>query len=1101
MPNLDPVAFSSYTAHLSRHTAIRAWEWIPVVPAADKARFEGIARTAVSNAFEIWQRDATGNRQTAAGRSLLYPVFGVVPSVGNEKALGYDLGSEPVRLAAIDEAASSGEVSGTEPVVLAQGGNGMLLFRPVFTPGAERRLRGFAVAVLDFDLLLEQTVQREGALSNIYLLRPDHEPEPLTRQATGPGQSVPDDITFTRPLFLLGRTFIITARPDEAFRLLYPVRAGIAVIIVGLLLSGALTLVVQKRREQREAQRKLAEERVEASERKYRRLVEDGHDITARRKTEERLRQREQELSESLDQLEQLRTLVESSGDCFYVVALDEGGRMHYVNEAAVRHFGAPREQLLTWHIPDWDPQFDMSALPQMLEVMAQGQSQGQRLQIETRHRRGDGTIVPVEVTLNYLKDSAGRQFSYGWVTDITARLAAEAELQKAKQDAQAASQAKSEFLANMSHEIRTPMNGVIGMTGLLLDTELTAEQRRYAETVKSSGESLLYLINDILDFSKIEAGKLDLEMLAFDLGVLLDDFAAGLALRTEDKGIEFLCDADSDVPLMLSGDPGRLRQVLTNLAGNAVKFTREGEVAVRVAVESRTDDAVVLRFSVRDTGIGIPADKLDLLFQKFTQADASTTRQYGGTGLGLAISKRLAEIMGGTIGVTSEPGRGSEFWFTARFGLQTLAPEVSSSAGVDLRDVPVLVVDDNATSRQILLARMRAWGMQPAEAPDAMSALQLLRGAHDAGTPFRLAVIDMLMPGMDGLSLGRLIRSDPASSAVQMVVLTSFGRRGDASTFAEAGFAGYLTKPIRYQELRSVVALALAPSREGMTIVTRHTAREAVPDFRGRRTRILLAEDNVTNQDVALAILRKMGLTADAVANGQEAVHALSMLPYDLVLMDVQMPEMDGLEATRQIRDVRSLVRNHRVPIVAMTAHAMRGDLEKCLEAGMDDYVSKPISPLVLAATLERWLPPANDGAKGVASEPAVQAPPTDALTGNVPVWDRAAILNRLMGDERLAMSILAGFLDDIPKRVESLERTVAAGDAVAARREAHTIKGAAANVGGEQIRVIALGMEQAAASGDCGAVGLRVADLHAALQRLRQEVTENTARGNSLT
>jgi len=561
------------------------------------------------------------------------------------------------------------------------------------------------------------------------------------------------------------------------------------------------------------------------------------------------------------------------------------------------------------------------------------------------------------------------------------------------------------------------------------------------------------------------------------------------LALRALDKGLEFICAAAPDVPSYLRGDPGRLRQVLTNLTGNAVKFTSQGEIAVRASLVSETDHEALIRFSVKDTGIGIPAGKQALLFEKFVQADASTTRKYGGSGLGLAISKQLAELMGGEIGIVSAGGQGSEFWFTARFAKQAERERTITPA--EISGVHVLVVDDNATNREVLMTQFKAWGVRSEEAANGPTALQALYLANDAADPFAVAILDMQMPGMDGATLARIIKTDEKLKDTRLVLCSSLGQRGDARRMQEIGFAAYLVKPVRHREIvdcLSAVMAGTAATAPEQPLVTRHAIRE----MRRGAGRILLAEDNITNQQVALGILKKLGLRADAVANGAEAVKALETLPYDLVLMDVQMPEMNGLEATRQIRNPQSAVRNHQIPIIAMTANAMQGDREKCLEAGMNDYVPKPISPQILAEALDKWLPRETAATPKQAAGKPGEAAPVSAEELEAPVFDKAGMIARMMDDEDLARTVIGGFLEDIPKQIEILKDFLEAGDVPKTERQAHSIKGASANVGGEALHEVAFEMEKAAKAGDLKSVAARLPELENQFVRLKDFMNE---------
>jgi two-component system sensor histidine kinase/response regulator len=668
-------------------------------------------------------------------------------------------------------------------------------------------------------------------------------------------------------------------------------------------------------------------------------------EITERQQSQEALQKSE----------ERFRDIAYSMADWIWEV--DKNGVYTYCSEKVEDLLGYCPDEILGKTPFDLMPQDEAKRARQIFSKIIRKKEPIKEL--ENWNNTKNGRLICLVTNGVPIFDEKGNLKGYRGVDkDITERKQAEMALEKAKEAAEAANAAKSEFLANMSHEIRTPMNGVIGMTGLLLDTQLTPEQRDYAETVRVSADSLLHIINDILDLSKIEAGKLDLEILDFDLRTSLEDVCDVLTEKSAKKDMGFSCMIPPEVPCWLRGDPGRLRQVLLNLGGNAVKFTEKGEVVVRVSLDGENDTQATVRFAVTDTGIGIPADRLNRLFKSFSQADGSTTRKYGGTGLGLVISKQLAEKMGGEIGVKSEEGQGSTFWFTAVLEKQPERQEALLVLPADILGKRILVVDDNATNREVLSAYLGSWDCQCHVASGAQEALCMLREAVETEAPFHLVILDHMMPEMDGEALGRAIKADPMLKDTPLVMLTSWGRRGDAARVKEIGFSAYLTKPVKHSQLFDCLVTVLgegsgrAKQDKKPPLVTRHTLAEAK-----RRVRILLVEDNIVNQKLAVRLLEKMGYRSDAVGNGKEAVEALEMVPYDVVLMDVQMPEMDGYEATRVIRNPQSKVQNHDVPIVAMTANAMKGDRERCLEAGMDDYLSKPIQPQKLLEVIQTFL------------------------------------------------------------------------------------------------------------------------------------------------
>ena len=740
---------------------------------------------------------------------------------------------------------------------------------------------------------------------------------------------------------------------------------------------------------------------------------------------------------------EYLQSLIHSSPTA--IVAMDGEDRVQAWNPAAERLFGYSSEEAIGRPIDDLVARSD--ELRGEAGAASERAKHAEEIHLVTRRTRKDGTLVDVELLVAPVTVSDEVVGYFALYHDI-------GELLRARRDAEAANRAKGAFLATMSHEIRTPMNGVIGMAGLLLDTELDSEQREYAEIIRTSGDALLQIINEILDYSKIEAGRLELQHAPFDLRECVESALDVVAPRASEKGLDLAYVIADAAPAAIVGDPSRLRQILINLAANAVKFTEAGEVVVSVDPAGAEEGHEGLHFAVRDTGIGIPADRIDSVFDTFTQLDASTTRRYEGTGLGLAICRRLAELMDGSMWVESEPGVGSTFHMTiAAEPAPALAPRAGEGARRQLPGRRLLVVDDNATNRRILCGHAESWGMQPRATASPAEALEWI----GRGERFDLALLDMQMPELDGVSLAREIRRDGRARTLPLVLLTSLGRR-PADPQAGALFAATLAKPIKPSQLYDVLVTVLGGTAAASAS---EVPLEPSPP---QALRILLAEDNDVNRKLALKLLGRLGYEPDVAHNGLEALSAVRERAYDVVLMDVEMPELDGLEATRRIRS--ELPRERQPRIIAMTANAMAGDRERCLAAGMDDYVSKPVRREALTAALAH----------------------TTAAGGDV--VDAAALeqLRATVGDDDFVQELAAAFLEEAPQLMVALRAAVRAGDAEALRRAAHTLKTNAMTFGVSGLADAARELESAARE----AVGAGAAAL---LERVEREYERGEA------
>jgi PAS domain S-box-containing protein len=749
-------------------------------------------------------------------------------------------------------------------------------------------------------------------------------------------------------------------------------------------------------------------------------------------------------------QKEYLEVLISNSP--IAVVILDNQQRILACNPAFSQLFGYQLAEVVKKEL---DRLIVGEKEKDLAQKMSEDMAGGHKIHDFGQRIHRDGTAIDVEIFGVPVKIGGRAYGSFVMYHDVS-------DIFQARRAAEAADRAKSEFLANMSHEIRTPMNGILGMIELTQETELSPEQRDFLSTAKESADALLSLLNDILDFSKIESGYMELDEVEFDPRSLVENVAIALAPRVESKGVEMISLIQPNIPARVIGDPGRVRQVLMNLAGNAVKFTSHGEVVIRLAFHRETETTITLKFSVTDTGIGIPLERQASIFERFVQVDSSTTRKYGGTGLGLAISKQLTELMQGEIGLISEPNAGSTFWFTVEFRKSTNPVEEVDYYAEDIKDTHILIVDDNPTNRLILNLELELFGCRPEATEDNLHIVERLQKAKEQGDPFQMLLLDMQMPTKDGIQVLEEIKASEEVKDIHVIILTSIGRRGDAAKLLNMGCEGYLIKPVKKDHLHEMLLTVMGKyekeAKKGQpppALITSHFLEE----ISRRHVPVLLAEDNPINQKLAVHLLQKAGCAVDVVESGTAALSAMLMKQYALVLMDVQMPEMDGFEATRQYR-AKEPAGSH-TPIIALTAHAMKGDRELCLAAGMDDYLPKPLDLQDFYTTMQKWLQgPLDENGRAETPAESQFGKENEKLSATPPI-DLNTALPRFMDDRAFFKRLLQEFAGDLPGRLGSLEQALAQQDFDTLTRTAHSLKGAAANFSANIIAAAAAGIE----------------------------------------
>ncbi len=1030
------------TPLLDQLQQVHAFDWVPRVSAADRHAFEAAARADGLPAFRLTELTASGAVADASPREAHFPLYYAEPQSKLAGALGFDLASDPAWARALRDGCDRAQMIAAEPITPiadADERSCIVIALPIFrgqTPPetVEERtahLAGFARATLPAGALVENALARltpqwvdiyvrdmteVGKPTELYAfasrLRSDRRIGPLETR------HLEETHTRTSTIKVANRQWklVCVAAPQFASEneSWHPMAALVGGGLLSVLAAGYA--------------RTLATRHVTIT-----RLVSQRTEELARANQE-----RERFFMLSLDLL----------------CTADTKGHFTRLNPAWEKTLGFTVDELLATPYIEFVHPDDREATLAEAGKVACGLDV---VSFENRYRCKDGSYRWLLWSATTAPD---RQTHYASARDVTERKEVEKALLEAKRLAEDASRAKSNFLATMSHELRTPLNGVIGMTELLLGTQLDGQQRRYAWLAKSSGEALLALISDVLDFSKIEADRLELERIDFNLQYAVENVVGILASRAHQKGLEVACRVHPSLPQTVRGDPGRFQQILMNLLSNAIKFTEKGEVVVRATMENETSTQVTVRVTVTDTGIGIPADRAPAIFKSFSQADTSTTRKYGGTGLGLAIAKRLLELMQGSIGVESSVGAGSTFWFTAMFEKAASSAAHGESIPYDLRSVRILIVDDNATNREILSEQLGSAGMQPESVSDAPAALAALRCAANAGDPFGMVLTDLRMPEMDGYELAKAVKSDPLIQSAVLLLLSSQDEAIELEALHRLGFSGFLMKPIRESQLVGAIAEAMACGA-AVPIGARGRTSEGAqlsPRSRFAGARILVAEDHEISQEVALTMLAQAGFVCEAVADGKQAVEAALSGSFHLVLMDCQMPEMDGFEATRAIRKtettrVLSASGQARIPIVAATANAIQGDRERCVAAGMDDYVSKPLVACQLLHVVEAQL--AKHGPTLLPRDEVATPTPRSQP------FNRDALSKRWGSNEKLIERLTAKFQARSAIEIAQLEQAIGAADAESIARFAHGLKGAAAYVEAQTVRDLAARIE----------------------------------------